>query len=115
MWGNTDADSRPKAETPLLLWCNAHGVSVFEVARGIRRDPKTLYRIAPNQQMPSLVLAFQLEKYSEGGIAVEQWLGTELGRLLWNTEGVDWEKFAAAQKAAKQRYEAKGRTKHAPG
>lgn len=99
----------PKEETLLGAWLKARDISMYEFARRLSVDPKTIYSWCHGQSIPDLIRAFRIDKETEGAVPPASWLGTELGRIRWNEITFDWngwhEKKAEerARRAAKTR------------
>lgn len=102
-YGNTAPAQRPECDTPLSVWLKAHGVSKFALARKLGCDPKMVGLWASGRVMPSLVYAYKLAKETANGVPAAAWLGTELGKLLWNNGGVDWDRLQEQRKAERIR------------
>ena len=82
-------DRRPKDDTPLSLWLKQHQLSHFQLAARLRCDPKMVRYWASGRCIPGLVYAFRIEQETSGAVPVASWLGTELGRALWEHTGRD--------------------------
>lgn len=90
-----DDDSRPPSTTALSIWLKANGVSRYEMARRVKADPKQVKTWETGRVLPNLVYAFRIEQATKGGVPASSWLGTPLGRMMWNTIGLDWAKWMA--------------------
>lgn len=77
------AYKRPAEETMLTLWLKAHGVSKNRFGRLVGCAPRMVDLWCNGQAIPGLVYAAVIEKVTEGGVSMETWLGTELGKHLW--------------------------------
>lgn len=78
------ANKRPQQHTTLHLWCKSHSISRDKFARLIGCSHKNVDYWCDGRTTPTLHFAFMIEKITEGGVPVETWLGTDLGRHLWN-------------------------------
>lgn len=82
--GGVRAHKREINPTLLDQWIKAHGVSQLKLSRLIGCMPKTVEYWCKGQTMPDLVSAYFIEKVTEGGVPATSWLGTAIGKLVWN-------------------------------
>ena len=82
-----NARKRPPSITPLSLWLKANQKSQCSLARDLGCDPKLVKLWTTGRVIPGLVYAFKIERQTEGGVPASSWLGTPLGREMWNTTG----------------------------
>ena len=85
-------------------------VSSFAFARLLRVDPKTVIALAAGRQLPTLVLAFKIERATAGAVAASSWLGTELGRMRFNASTFNWTGWLDAKAAATAKHDLTRRT-----
>jgi transcriptional regulator with XRE-family HTH domain len=72
-----------RAETPLGVWMKEHGVSIYEMAKLLGVDRHNVRFWLHGKNLPGLVVAFRIEKATNGEVPAAAWLGTELGKRLW--------------------------------
>ncbi len=84
-------------ETPLAAWARRTGISMYEVTRRTGISYKQVCQYRDGRALPSLVSAFKLERATEGAVAPVLWLGTPLGRHMWDRHS-DWEKWQETRK-----------------
>ena len=87
-------------ETPLQAWLKMTGRSKYSIAKEMGVDPKIVTVWVSGRGLPSLLNAFKIEKATKGGVPAVSWLGTELGRILWNNSGTDWERLVGQRRQA---------------
>lgn len=79
-----DTRTRPKSETLLRKWMEETGHGTYTLGKELGIHPETVKFWADNQQLPTLVDAFRIEKLTAGAVPVASWLGTQLGKVTWN-------------------------------
>ncbi len=84
MYAGLPANKRPVNRTLLYVWLKQHGISKDAFARLVGCDEKLVDFWCNGQVIPTLPYAFMVEKVTKGGVGAATWLGTELGRLVWN-------------------------------
>lgn len=89
VYGNRPQE-RPISDTPLDAWLRARDISRQAFAKEIEVSPRTVHLWCNNQVLPDLVNSFRIQKTTDGGVTPEMWLGTELGRFIWNHGNMDW-------------------------
>lgn len=77
------AGDREPEETLLNRWMLKHGVTVRGLAESLGCCTQIVHYWRNGQQLPSLVYAFKLEKFTKGAVPVSSWLGTRVGKLAW--------------------------------
>lgn len=82
-YGKLPAHKRPVTPTLLHEWLAARGTSRNKFARQIGVNHKTVDYWCDGRVMPELVPALRIEAITEGGVPVESWVGTPLGRMMW--------------------------------
>lgn len=70
----------------LLSWLKSHGVSKNKFAKIIGSSPRMVDWWCDGRSLPGLIYAFIIERATEGGVAVEMWLGTEIGKQFWREQ-----------------------------
>lgn len=70
----------------LLSWLKSHNVSKNKFCRMIGCAPRMVDWWCSGRSVPGLIYAFIIEKATEGGVSVEMWLGTEIGKQLWREQ-----------------------------
>ncbi len=103
VYGQTDHHKRPKSETVLSTWLRVNGKSRFALAREIGCDPKMVGYWADGRSLPSLIFAFKLERATNGGVPLESWLATEIGRLQWNNNRRNWSRWMEQRREGQRR------------
>lgn len=96
-------DKRPRSPTTLQVWLSKRDLSRFAFAKEVGCDPRLVALWADGRVLPGLIYAFKIERATKGGVPVTSWLGTELGRTLWNSQGSDWENLRKQRKAERAR------------
>lgn len=77
----------------LLKWLETTGTSFYNFARRVDMKPDRLAYLARGQMLPDLGIAFRVQAITKGAVPAASWLGTTLGREVWNTRGVRASKF----------------------
>jgi DNA-binding XRE family transcriptional regulator len=106
---NGYVNGRPREGTALREWLQEHDVSGFTLARRIGCDPKTIQHLSNGRTLPTLILAFKIERETEGGVPIASWLGTELARIRWNAKTFDWKSFEEAKNESSKQAKARRR------
>ncbi len=75
---------RPISETAFRAWMDAMGKGTHVVGRELGVHHEMVQFWADNQQLPSLIDAFKVEKLTGGKVPVASWLGTPLGKVMWS-------------------------------
>ncbi len=57
-----------------------------QVAKALGVSHRSVQYWAGGQAMPSLLLAFKIEQYTQGKVPVASWLGTALARAKWSSK-----------------------------
>ncbi len=78
------ANKRPRSKTLLDLWLKKRGISHNAFSRQVGCNEKLVDFWCDGQVIPSLHYALMVEKVTEGGVSAVTWLGSPLGRALWN-------------------------------
>lgn len=74
---------RPIEETAFAVWLKAHGITKNGAARLLGCAPRMIDLWCTGRVIPSLIYAFGIEAFTEGGVSVDMWLGTQIGRHNW--------------------------------
>lgn len=82
---------RPATDTLLDDWLRDNGISSYALAKAVGIDQRMVAHWRGGKMLPSLVLAFKIERATGGAVPVSSWLGTEVGRLQWGDGVADWE------------------------
>ncbi len=77
------ANKRPRERGQLHEWLKQHGLSRDSFAKLIGCNGKTLDFWCDGQSIPTLHYAFMIEMVTEGSVGVETWLGTTMGKMIW--------------------------------
>lgn len=94
---------RPPLENPLRSYLDAHPeVSLYELAKQMACDYKTMRTWANGWVVPSLVYAFKLQHLTEGAIPASSWLATEMAKAQWNASA-DWEGWQERRREEQRR------------
>ena len=75
---------RPQEETMLALWLKAHGVSKNKFALMIGCSSKMVDLWTSGRVIPGLIYALKIEQQTQGGVGMEMWVGTSIGKAQWN-------------------------------
>lgn len=59
------------------------GISRAQAAKTLGCATRMIDLWQYGQVIPGLVYAFAIEMWTEGGVSVDSWLGTSLGRFTW--------------------------------
>lgn len=71
-------------ETPLRAWCEATDTTPFAVSKGLGVAHSAVWKWYKGLTLPSLVLAAKLEEWTDGGVLLVAWLGTDLAKAQYN-------------------------------
>lgn len=77
------AQKRPQEDTTFGLWLKARGISKNKAATLIGCSPKMVDLWTSGRVIPDLLYALKIEQITEGGVGMEMWVGTALGRHRW--------------------------------
>lgn len=69
------------------MWLKANSMSRYGLAKVLQCDVKLVKLWSQGRCIPTLVYAFKVEQATKGGVPVSSWLGTPLGREMWNSVG----------------------------
>ena len=75
---------RPVHRTLLDVWMAKRGISNNALAVAFGCDGHTVSYWRLGQALPDLVYAFMIERYTAGGVPAAYWIGSQIGRTLWN-------------------------------
>jgi hypothetical protein len=84
LYGNLPAHKRPKRYTLLHYWLKENSVARTSFARQVGCNACMVNYWADGRCVPSLPYAFMIEKITEGAVSAATWLGTEVGKAIWN-------------------------------
>jgi hypothetical protein len=98
---------RPQTETALSLWLKSTQTSFYNIGRHIKAEPRQVAAWARGQKLPNLIFAFRIDKFTKGAVPVSSWLGTELGRLMWQNMGTDYRNWRTKMNDAARKQRAK--------
>lgn len=77
------AQGRPQEDTTFGLWLKARGISKNKAAKMIGCSSKMVDYWTTGRVIPDLLYALKIEQITEGGVGMEVWVGTSLGRARW--------------------------------
>jgi len=100
--------TRAAEDTLLLKWLKTQGINFYRFAKLVELRPDRVAYLARGQVLPDLSIAFRIQNATKGGVPASSWLGTTLGRQVWNTNGVRasqyWRKRVTNAKKKAQRH-----------
>lgn len=68
----------------LGLWLKAHGISKNKAALLIGCSAKMIDLWCAGRVIPGLLYAMKIEQVTSGGVGMEMWVGTSIGKYQWN-------------------------------
>lgn len=71
---------RKTVNTPLAVWLNANGMTMREFGRRIGIPHSKLSGIIDGRAMPSILVAYEMERLTQGEVPIESWLGITFAR-----------------------------------
>lgn len=81
---NGHASKRPAEDTIFALWLKAHGISKNKAAKLIGCSGRMIELWCQGRCLPGLLYAMMIEKVTQGGVSMEMWAGTSIGKHTWN-------------------------------
>ena len=72
--------TRKVVRSPLAAWLNANGMTMREFGRRIGIDHAKLSGIIDGRATPGIVVAYEVERLTQGEVSIESWLGLDIAK-----------------------------------
>ena len=79
---------RPIVSSPLRDWMLRTHMTQYRLAALLDTTLRSVNFWATGRVMPDLVTAFRLQAVTGGAVTPEMWLGTAIGKALWNKKPI---------------------------
>lgn len=89
-------------ETPLRRWMRECDLSAYEVARQSKISYKHICGLRDGKSLPSLVMAFKLDRVSGGKVSPSMWLEMPQAQEQWSREH-DWDRWQEQRRNEQRR------------
>lgn len=73
---------RKHVSSPLAAWLDAQGMTMREFGRRIGLAHNKLSGIIDGRATPGIVVAYEIERLTQGEVSMESWLGLDIARSL---------------------------------